>query len=55
MAKINWKNSSGGDFANASNWSTDTVPGAAAKHAIRTTDSPAICDVMLTQRGAKVP
>jgi hypothetical protein len=26
MTKINWTNSSGGDFANASNWSTDTVP-----------------------------
>jgi hypothetical protein len=26
MAKINWKNSSGGDFANPSNWSTGTVP-----------------------------
>jgi hypothetical protein len=26
MAKINWKNSSGGDFATGSNWSTGTVP-----------------------------
>jgi hypothetical protein len=26
MAKINWTNGSGGDFANASNWSTDAVP-----------------------------
>jgi hypothetical protein len=26
MAKINWKNSSGGDFAIGSNWSTGMVP-----------------------------
>ena len=26
MAKINWKNSSGGDFAIGTNWSTGTVP-----------------------------
>jgi hypothetical protein len=27
MAKINWTNGSGGDFANRSNWSTGMVPG----------------------------
>jgi len=27
MAKINWKNSGGGDFAVGSNWSMGTVPG----------------------------
>jgi hypothetical protein len=27
MAKINWTNSSGGDFAIGTNWSTGTVPG----------------------------
>jgi len=26
MAKVNWKNSSGGDFAIGTNWSTGTVP-----------------------------
>jgi hypothetical protein len=26
MAKVNWTNSSGGDFAIGTNWSTGTVP-----------------------------
>src|SRR6516162_1988598 len=37
MAKINWKNSGGGDFANASNWSTGTVPGSSSTANINAT------------------